>query len=130
MVCDVGLMGCVGRRTTSIRDYDLTAILRRCSSGTVPITAKLVKDVKVFPRCEYRPAFCRTKLTPNIADRDALLVVQRVVSKVKSSVKSRLDKSKQKILESELYLEWLQELEFVVTAIEVGSTNPKSVFTF
>lgn len=62
-----------------------------------------------------------------IAERDGLLLVQKIVSRVKSSVKTRLDKAKEKILETELYLEWLQEFEFVVTAIEVCITVTSSI---
>ncbi|KAJ2926407.1 hypothetical protein H1R20_g10696, partial [Candolleomyces eurysporus] len=98
-----------GRRTLSLDEYDLTSVLRRCNSNTA-LDAQVIKDVKLFPRSE----------------RDGLALIQKILFRVKSSVKTRLDKAKEKILETELYLEWLQEFEFVVTAIEnlLGSKVP------
>lgn len=82
-----------------------------------------IRDVKLFPRCTCRFSFGNVPdaltLDHIIAERDGLIVVQQLISRVKSSVKGRLDRARQKVLETELYLEWLQEFEFVVTAIEV-----------
>ncbi|TEB30632.1 hypothetical protein FA13DRAFT_1688713 [Coprinellus micaceus] len=89
------------RRTLSLDEYDLTSVLKRCNKGAAP-SVDAIRDVKLFPRSE----------------RDGLIVVQQLISRVKSSVKGRLDRARQKVLETELYLEWLQEFEFVVTAIE------------
>ncbi|KAF6766485.1 hypothetical protein DFP72DRAFT_866660 [Ephemerocybe angulata] len=88
------------RRTVSTDEYDLTSVLRRCNNGSLDALA--IRDVKVFPR----------------AERDALEVVRHLLTRSQSASKSRLSRSSQKILETELYLEWLSDLNFVISAIE------------
>ena len=46
-------------------------------------------------------------------------LVQRVINSAKASVSQRFDSKKGKMLETELYLEWLLELEYLASAIEV-----------
>jgi hypothetical protein len=46
-------------------------------------------------------------------------LVQRVINSAKASVSRRFDSKKGKMLETELYLEWLLELEYLVSAVEV-----------
>ena len=50
-------------------------------------------------------------------------LVQRVINSAKAAVSQRFDSKKGKMLETELYLEWLLELEYVVSAVEVR-VNP------
>ena len=50
-------------------------------------------------------------------------LVQRVINSAKASVSQRFDAKKGKMLETELYLEWLLELEYLVSAVEVR-VNP------
>jgi len=46
-------------------------------------------------------------------------LVQRVINSAKASVLQRFDPKKGKMLETELYLEWLLELDYLVSAVEV-----------
>lgn len=46
-------------------------------------------------------------------------LVQRVINSVKAAVSQRFDSKRGKMLETELYLEWLLELEYLVSAVEV-----------
>ena len=50
-------------------------------------------------------------------------LVQRVFNSAKASVSQRFDSKKGKMLETELYMEWLLELEYLVSAVEVR-VNP------
>ena len=50
-------------------------------------------------------------------------LVQRVFDSAKASVSQRFDSKKGKMLETELYLEWLLELEYLISAVEVR-VNP------
>ena len=56
-----------------------------------------------------------------LAEAEALASIKQVLHRVKLQVKARFDKAGQKILATELYLEWLQALSFVLTAIEVST---------
>ncbi|TFK24407.1 hypothetical protein FA15DRAFT_669640 [Coprinopsis marcescibilis] len=89
-----------GRRQASL--CDLTAVLGRCGSSCVPIDTATITDVKDFPRGE----------------NEAISAVKQVLYRVKLSVKAKFDKAGERIMATELYLEWLQELDFVLTAIE------------
>lgn len=46
-------------------------------------------------------------------------LVQRVIYSAKTSVCQRFDVKKGKMLETELYLEWLLELDYLASAVEV-----------
>ena len=46
-------------------------------------------------------------------------LVQLVINSAKAAVCQRFDSKKGKMLETELYLEWLLELEYLVSAVEV-----------
>jgi hypothetical protein len=46
-------------------------------------------------------------------------LVQRIIYSAKTSVCQRFDSTKGKMLETELYLEWLLELDYLVSAVEV-----------
>ena len=46
-------------------------------------------------------------------------LVQRVFNSAKASVFQRFDSEKGKMLETELYLEWLIELDYLVSAVKV-----------
>ena len=50
-------------------------------------------------------------------------LVQLVINSAKAAVCQRFDSKKGKMLETELYLEWLLELEYLVSAVEVR-VNP------
>ena len=46
-------------------------------------------------------------------------LVQRVIDSAKASVFQRFDPKNGKMLETELYLEWLLELDYLVSAVDV-----------
>ena len=46
-------------------------------------------------------------------------LVRRVINSAKAAVFQRFDPEKGKMLETELYLEWLLELDYLASAIEV-----------
>ena len=61
---------------------------------------------------------------PTFIDENATRsLVQRVLNSAKASVFQRFDPKKGKMLETELYLEWLLELDYLVSAVEV-CVNP------
>ncbi|EAU85806.2 hypothetical protein CC1G_05023 [Coprinopsis cinerea okayama7 len=90
------------RRKQPTTICDLTSTLRKCASNKTPIDQATIQEIKNFPRGES----------------DALASVRQLLKRVKVLVKTRFDKAGEKILATELYLEWLQELDFVVSAIE------------
>jgi hypothetical protein len=50
-------------------------------------------------------------------------LIQRVINSAKAFVSQRFDAKKGKMIETELYLEWLLELEYLVSAVEVRVTS-------
>ncbi|KAJ3574477.1 hypothetical protein NP233_g1747 [Leucocoprinus birnbaumii] len=78
-------------------DFDLSTALRRCCTR---IDASIVGELKDLPH-----------------GKGLVPCVQRLLHTIKLNVKKRFC-AKDRIIETELYLSWLQELGFVVTGIE------------
>ncbi|KAF8904127.1 hypothetical protein CPB84DRAFT_1814517 [Gymnopilus junonius] len=86
------------------KDVDLEQILRDIVDD--PTSYEAVIALKTVPRDEQ-------------ATR---LLIKQMIYSAKSSVMKRctLRRKKSKLLETELYLEWLNELDYVVSALETG----------
>ncbi|TFK39016.1 hypothetical protein BDQ12DRAFT_682867 [Crucibulum laeve] len=80
--------------------FNLSASLRRCVSDPSDVVA--IRDFQSMPK----------------GDRTSLYAVQSLLEEVQLQVKQKGDKRKERMLETELYAEWLQESEFVLDAIE------------
>ncbi|KAG6849382.1 hypothetical protein H0H93_008937 [Arthromyces matolae] len=85
-----------------IPDCDLEELLRRRVFDVLDVRA--IEDLKNMKRLRR--------------DQDVLYVARDIIDKVKTTVKAEIHKKARKTLEVELYLKWLQGLEFVVNGIE------------
>ena len=56
-----------------------------------------------------------------------IFTVQSVIDDVKIATQERLEKEGKQILETELYLRWLEGFEYVLDAVEVSGNDPAVV---
>ncbi|KAF8158553.1 hypothetical protein B0H34DRAFT_709336 [Crassisporium funariophilum] len=84
------------------KDFDLAHLLRNCLVEPTNHTA--IMQLKDIPKDE------------NISQ----YLVQRVINIAKTSVLDCFDTAKGKLLETELYLEWLNELDYVISAVDIA----------
>ena len=111
------------------KDLNLENVLRRCSSDAV--NHESILQLKDVPRGVYciTVALMTLELTLMLTfstkpdENTTRSLVQRVINSAKAAVCQRFDSKKGKMLETELYLEWLLELEYLVSAVEVR-VNP------
>jgi len=117
------------RKPARQSDFELRDILKRCAA--TPASHVAIRDLKSFPKGGFLIQY--TMANHSLIDchhspgeSAALYAVQRLVQAVKADVKLRVDPCEGKLLETELYLEWLKDLKFVITGIEVDSCFPSN----
>ncbi|KDR82353.1 hypothetical protein GALMADRAFT_237615 [Galerina marginata CBS 339.88] len=84
------------------KDVDLEQVLRDIIAD--PTNHNAVVELKTVPRDE----------------RTARRLVNRLLHSTKAAVMKRRGSKKHKLLETELYLEWLNELDYVASALDVA----------
>jgi hypothetical protein len=100
------------------KDFNLENVLRRCSADAVNYESVL--QLKNVPRGVFSDDMSAPKeLNVKTDENSTRSLVQRVINSAKAVVSQRFDAKKGKMLETELYLEWLLELEYLVSAVEV-----------
>ena len=117
------------RKPSRESDFELRDILRRCAA--TPVSHAAIRDLKSFPKGDFFMQYTMANHSlidchHSSGESAALYAVQRLVQAVKTDVKSRVDSREEKLLETELYLEWLKEFKFVITGIEVNLCFPSN----
>jgi hypothetical protein len=110
------------RKPARESDFELRDILRRCAA--TPTSHAAIRDLKSFPKGHFLIQYMMAKHSlidchHSPGESAALYAIQRFVQAVKADVKSRVDSREGKLLETELYLEWLKEFKIVFIGIEV-----------